>query len=120
MSRAARSVFVFGIYMVVMGTALMVMPNVLLSLFGIGASSDVWIRVVGVLVVILAFYYVQAARNELTEFLGWTVYTRSSLIVFLVLFVALDLAEPILIPFGFVDLLGAIWTRSALRGPRAS
>lgn len=119
MSRGARSVFVFGIYMVAMGAALMVMPNVVLSLFGVGTTSEVWIRIVGVLVVLVAFYYVQAARSELTQFLAWTVYTRGSLIVFFILFVILGLAEPPLILFGVVDLLGAIWTRSALRGPRA-
>ena len=120
MSRGARSVFVFGTYMVVLGTALMVMPNVFLSLFGMGATNEVWIRLLGVLVALLAFYYVQAARSELTEFLGWTVYTRASVIVFFALFVILGLAEPILILFGIVDLLGAIWTRLALRASPAS
>lgn len=115
MSRSARSVFVFGVYMVVPGIALLVIPNVLLSLFGIAATSEVWIRIVGVLVVLLAFYYIQAAREELTDFFRLTVYTRASIVVFFVAFVLLGLAEPILALSGVVDLLGAIWTQLALR-----
>jgi len=118
MSKGAKSLFVFGIYMVVLGITLLVVPNVLLTLFGLPATTEVWIRVVGMLVCLLAVYYIQAARNELTAFFRWTVYTRGSVIVFFIVFVVLGLVKPALILFGGVDLLGAIWTGLALRSSR--
>jgi len=67
------------------------------------------------LVVFLGFYYTQAARKEMTDFFQWTVYVRPTVIVFFTAFVLLGFANPPLILFGAVDLLGAIWTALALR-----
>jgi hypothetical protein len=68
----------------------------------------------------LGFYYTQAARKEMTDFFRWTVYTRSTVIVFFAVFVLLKFAGPPLIMFGVIDLLGAIWTGLALRSPKAT
>ena len=46
MSPAARSVFVFSSYLWVLGGVLLLVPNVLLSLFGIPETNEVWVRVV--------------------------------------------------------------------------
>ncbi len=116
MSKAAKSVFVFGIYMVVIGLGFLVIPNTPLGLFGFPATSEPWIRVVGMLCLVLAFYYIQAARHELRPFFGWTVYARTGVLVCFIVMVALGLAKPMLIAFGVVDLIGAIWTGVALRG----
>ena len=115
MSNSAKSVFVFGIYISVLGIAFMTIPNALLGLFGFPATNEVWIRVAGMILFLLSYYYIQAARKEFTEFFQWTVYPRASVIVFFIVFVLLDYAPPILILFGVVDLLGAIWTHLALR-----
>ncbi len=118
MSNSARSLFVFAVYLVLLGVALLVTPNTLLELFAYPTTDEVWIRVIGMLVIFLAFYYVQAARNEMRDFFQWTVYTRGSVILFFIAFVALDYAEPALLLFGVVDLLGAAWTQVALRSSR--
>ena len=115
MSNSAKSVFVFGIYISVLGIAFMIIPNALLGLFGFPATNEVWIRVAGMILFLLSYYYIQAARKEFTEFFQWTVYPRASVIVFFIVFVLLDYAPPILILFGVVDLLAAIWTHLALR-----
>jgi hypothetical protein len=103
----------------VLSIILLVAPNFLLGLFFLPHTAEVWIRVVGVLVLILSFYYTQAARKEMTDFLRWTVYARSAVIVFFAAFVLLGLAGLPLILFGAVDLLGAIWTGLALRSPKS-
>ena len=120
MTNSARSVLVFAIYLVVLGLVLMIAPNFLLGLFSLPGVTDIWIRVVGMLVLLLGFYYSQAARQEMTEFFQWTVYARSSVILFFTAFVLLGLASPPLILFGAVDLLGAIWTGLALRASTRS
>ncbi len=68
MSNEAKSVFVFAIYLLLLGVTLLVIPNALLSLFAYPTTDEIWIRVAGMLLVMIAFYYIQAARNELTAF----------------------------------------------------
>ena len=115
MSNAAKSILVFGIYLVVIGLTFLVVPDIALNLFGFPTTNEPWIRVVGMLLLILAYYYVQAARNEMKSLFRWTVHARSLVIVVFIAFVVLGLAEPMLIMFGVVDLLGALWTGLALR-----
>jgi len=118
MSKSAFSMFVFGLYVAVLGIMLIVVPNFLLKVISRTSITEVWIRVVGLLLLYLGFYYTQAARKEMTDFFRWTVYLRSTVIVFFAAFVLLGFARPPLIMFGVVDLLGAIWTGLALRSPK--
>ena len=115
MSNAAKSILVFGIYLVVIGLTYLVVPNIALALLGFPTTNEPWIRVVGLLVLILAYVYIQASRNEVKLFFRWTVHTRPFVLVCFIVFVVLGLAKPMLILFGVVDLLGALWTGLALR-----
>jgi len=56
MSNAAKSILVFGIYLVVIGLGFLVVPNTVLALFGFPTTNEPWIRVVGLLVLILGYY----------------------------------------------------------------
>lgn len=118
MSSSARSVQVFGIYLVVLGIVLILFPNLLLAAFFLPLTAEVWIRVVGVLVLFLGIYYLRAARLGATEFFLWTVYVRASSILFFGAFVLRNYAAPPLLLFGVVDLLGAAWTAYALRSSK--
>ena len=115
MSKAAISVLVFGVYAIVLGLGFLLAPNLVLGLFGLPATTEPWIRVMAMLLLVLGYYYIQASRNEMKGFFRFTVHGRASIIVFFIAFVALDLAPPVVILFGALDLLGAIWTAWALR-----
>jgi hypothetical protein len=115
MSRAARSLLVFGIYLIALGLFLLIAPNTLITLFGLPATNDVWIRVAGMLIVFLAYYDIQVARKEMTDFFRWSVVARASVIVFFTGFVLADLVKPILLLFGGIDLAAAVWTQLELR-----
>ena len=117
---ARVSILVFGIYMVVLGLALLVIPNVLLSLFDYPTTTEIWIRILGFIVVVLGYYYIVAARFELTPFFRASVYGRPAVIVCFAGLVLVGMAQPVLILFGAIDLLGAIWTGLALRSSRRS
>jgi len=119
MSRAAKSLIVFGIYLCGLGLILLLVPNLLLQLFGAPTTSEVWIRINGMFVLCLSFYYVQAARNELAIFIRWTVWTRVAVIIYFVAFVLLVSAPKALLLFGLIDLLSALWTWLALRKDEA-
>ena len=112
---SAKTVLIFGLYLIGMGTGFVLMPNVLLGALGLPATDEVWSRVVGMLALLLAFYYIQAARTGLRPFIQWTVYSRVAVFFFFTAFVLAGLAGPVLILLGAVDLSAAIWTGWALR-----
>lgn len=115
MSRPATSIRVVGIYLLLLGAALIAVPNLVLAPFGLPPTSDVWLRVVGVLVAILGHYYVQAARHDLVPFYRASVPARVFAFLSFAAFVLLGLVKPPLLLFGTVDLAGAAWTFFALR-----
>lgn len=115
MNRAATSILVFGVYLAAVGATLVMAPNLLLGLLGFPPTNEVWIRVAGVLVLILAYYFIQSVRRSTIDFWRWTTHVRFSLIVFFAAFVLLGWAKPALLLLGVADFLGAIWTTWALR-----
>ena len=115
MSRAAKSLFVFGVYLCALGVSLLLVPNVLLRVFQAPPTNEVWIRINGMFILCLSFFYVQAARSELTPFIRWTVWARIAVIFFLSAFVLLVSAPKPLLLFGLIDFISAIWTLLALR-----
>jgi hypothetical protein len=115
MSKSAFTVKVFGIYLIILAILLIMVPNMLLSIFGLTETSEVWIRVVGVMAVNMGVYYLVAAKSEAKAFFHASVYTRLLVFIAFSLFAALGLTQPILILFGGIDLSGGIWTFIALR-----
>lgn len=115
MSRAAKSLFVFGVYLCVLGLILLLVPNLILRVFGVPPTNEVWKRINGMFVLCLSLYYVQAARNELTIFIRWTIWTRIAVMFYFAAFVLLVSAPKVLLVFGLIDLLSAIWTWRALK-----
>ena len=115
MNPASRSLHYFGFYLLVTGVTLTVAPNLLLSLFGIPETSEIWIRVLGTVVFTLGLGYVVMAPANNRLFLTFSVYARSFVFVMFAAFVALRLAPWQLSLFGIVDLAGAIWTYTGLK-----
>jgi hypothetical protein len=120
MPAAIRSMTVFAGYMVVLGAALVVAPNPLLTLFGFSTTTEPWIRLLGVLVLCLAGYYLTAARHRLLPFIRATVWGRAFVVACMLGLVAIGLAPPQLLLFAAIDAAGAAWTAIALRRERSA
>jgi hypothetical protein len=112
---ATLSMKVFGIYLFVLSTLLIVAPNVVLLPFGIPPTNDPWIRVLGVVAFGVGFYYWRAALTETLEFYRWTLFARPFVFVSFCVLALLRLAPAQIALFGLVDLGGAIWTFVGLR-----
>lgn len=115
MSRPALTLNWFGCYLMLLGLALMLVPNLLLGLFHIANTSEVWIRIVGVLAFNIGVYYLAAARSESRPLFLASVYTRALVLATFATFALLQLCEPIVVLFGAADFCGALWTLYALR-----
>lgn len=115
MSNSAFTLKVFGIYLLALGVVLAFVPNLLLSVFRMPETSEVWIRVVGVLAFNIGLYYIYAAKCEAKTLFNVTVYTRTLVFVSFTTFALLGLASPVLILFGLIEFFGGIWTYLTLK-----
>lgn len=110
MNPTELSVLVFGIYLVVVATGFLFMPNVVLPLFKMPKTNEQWIRVLAVVIGALAYYYIVSALNDLTPFFWATVYGRFGVFICFVGLVIAKKAKSPLILFGVIDALGGLWT----------
>ena len=117
MSRAAMSIFIFGIYVIFLGITFLFVPEIMFLMLAYPTPPDIVSRIVGMIFLLLAYLYIRAALDEegMTKFFMWTVHTRALVIIFLSVFVALQLVSPLVIMFGAIDLAAALWTFWALR-----
>ncbi len=115
-----RTLRVFAVYLAGLAVALLFAPNVLLSLFGMPETTEVWIRVVGMLVAVLALYYWTAGRTEFLPFARASVLARGAVPLFFLAFVIEGWATWPLLLFGIADAAGAAWTWMALRSDASS
>ncbi len=115
MTQSAKTVYYFGLYLVLMALTLLVQPNFLLETFGLPPTDEVWIRIVGMLTFALSVYYLVVGKSGNPLFLMTTVYVRSSIILFFIAFTLAGWVQPVIILFGVVDLLAAAWTYLALK-----
>lgn len=118
MKKTSTSLLVFGVYLVGMGLGLLIIPNVVLGMLGLPPTDEIWIRVLSVVTLVLAYYYISAARADLKTFAQWTVPARIGVFVAFTAFTLLNFVGPVMIMLGSVDLLGALWTGWALRAEK--
>ena len=114
MTGAAVSILVFGAYLCAGGVLLLAAPNQVCRFLAMAPPEGAWIRITGMLFLILAFYCWRAAWEENLSFIRWSVYTRPTTIVFLLWFVARGWIEPKVLIFGAADVAAAAWTIVAL------
>ena len=102
-------------YVVFSGLQLLFIPNFLLKTFGLEPTSEIWIRVLGMLVLALSFYYYAMYKNGGKEIVRATVQGRLLFCTGLVMFVILGMAKPTLIIFAVIETGLALWTLSEIR-----
>jgi hypothetical protein len=115
MNPAARSLYWFGLYLCVLGPGLVLAPALLLAPFGIAPPQEAWVRVAGVLALLIGCYYLLAARHEFMPLVRASVTARVAVLGVFVLLVLWVSAPPALMLFGAIDAVAAAWTAWLLR-----
>jgi hypothetical protein len=115
MHPAAASIKYFGVYIVVTGLGLMLAPGLVLAPLGVPTPTEVWIRAVGALAVVLGYYYWTCGNANAVEFFRATVRGRILFAALMVLLIVLFAAPLQLVLFAAIDLAGAAWTARGLR-----
>ncbi|HEV8510180.1 MAG TPA: hypothetical protein VGQ48_06970 [Gemmatimonadales bacterium] len=115
MTPAARSIYVFGVYLVATGAFILGAPDTFLALLRLPPATDPWFRVLGVVVMAIGMLDLASARAEQTGFFRATVWVRFFVLIAFTGLILLRLAPPVLIVFGLIDAAGAVWTKLALK-----
>lgn len=115
MKSAALTVKVFGVYVALVGLALLFAPNVLLPILGLPKSTEIWVHVVGALALVISYYYWVLAAANVRAFFVASVQGRMIFCAACLALVAGADGPPVLLVFGLVDVAGAGWTLAALR-----
>ena len=115
----AKSLVLFGIYMIVVGLTLLVAPDPVITFLGFEAVDDVWVRLFGWMVVSGGYIYIQVGRSGNEVFARATLLVRLTVVVVHLVLFLLDLAPAVLLTFGSADFVGALWTAMALRRDNA-
>jgi hypothetical protein len=102
-------------YVIVSGISLLFFPNFLLGIFGFEPTQEIWIKVLGMLVLALSFYYYAMYKNGGKEIIRSTVQGRLFFCAGLVAFVILGLVKPVLLGFAAAETGLALWTLSEIR-----
>jgi len=114
MSAATRSMVVWTFYVLILGAVLLFIPNVLLAIFQIEETDEVWIRIVGLLLLGYGAYYWTAVQAEFTRLYRMSIWVRWGIVVGLVA-LAFTVGPWQLVLFAAVDLAGGLWTYLSLR-----
>lgn len=112
---AARSVWLFGLYLIVTGMLLLLAPAVLLTPLALPVPQDVWVRVAGVLALALRATDVLVAHAGSPLLWRATVWRRLAAAAALLGLVMAGIAPPAVALFAAIDIAAACWTAWALR-----
>ena len=114
MAKSAFMVKAFGYYLLAVGIAFVLVPNMLLDAFSLPVTTEVWIRVLGVVVFEMGVCYVYAAKCEARALFQASVFARALVFLSFVAFAALGLVSPLFILFGASALVSGGWPQAAL------
>ena len=108
----------YGIYAIGAGLGFLFMPNTFLELFGFEATSEHWIRIVAILTLGLAYYYITSALNEDKHFFKISWHGRIWFFTASAMLFVFGVAPWNIILVGSVDLITAIWTALTLKSEK--
>jgi hypothetical protein len=104
------SLVVHTIYVVLTGLQLIFIPNMLLSMFGFDATSEIWIKVLGVVVLSLSFMYYAVSKQENADVVRSTIWARWFVSAGFLLLALSGQVKLNLILFAGIDFATAMWT----------
>jgi hypothetical protein len=110
MSRVNRSIFIFGIYSLIMGVVLLFIPELILPLFGLPVSGEPWLNLLGFVLICSSYYYLRSAIDGNYEFAKYTTHTRFAAPVVVAYLLLAGKADWHFVSFGIIDGLGGLWT----------
>lgn len=115
MSKAALSIFAYGIYALFAGLIFLFIPDTMLAMYGLPPAADHWLTTVAILPLGLAYYYLTAARSENVGFFRMSWKGRMWFFFATAATALMGMAPMVMIAIAATDMITALWTLWALR-----
>jgi hypothetical protein len=109
------SLVVHAVYVLLTGLQLIFVPNMLLKMFGFDPTSEIWIKVMGIVVMSLSVMYYHISKQGNREVVLSSVWARLFVGLGFILLVLTGQATANLILFAGIDTATALWTWAELR-----
>ncbi len=109
-SKKHLSLTVQAIYVILTGLQLIFVPNMLLDMFGFEPTSEIWIKVLGIVILPLSLVYHAVSQQGNRDSVMATVGSRMFVGIGFTLLVVFGQAKPALILFAGIDIATAVWT----------
>ena len=115
MNPACKTIYYFAWYPLVCGLTMMLTPELPLKILGFEVAGLDWIRMLGVVTCIVAYYYWRLSQDNVLTFCRYSAQMRLSIpLVFLCLVTIFDM-NPLYVALTAGDVAGGLWTWYALR-----
>lgn len=115
MKNLKTTIYVQVVYMILMGISFLLLPKVILPVFGFSEPTEIWIRVFGVLIICFSYYYWVLASAEIKIFFRASVLVRYFFCLSLVVLTLSGYAEKPLLLFALLETSLAIWTHVVIK-----
>ncbi len=108
------SLRIWSYYVLAIGAGLPLIPNQIFDILAIENTSEIWIRVVGLVAIALGIVYFEGARRSVLGVVRSSVPSRGAAVgAFVVLWITGGPWQ--LLIFAITDLAGLLWSWNALR-----
>lgn len=104
------SLVVQAVYVLLTGLQLIFVPNMLLAMFGFDATSEIWIKVLGIVVLSLSIVYYTVSKSGNDDVVRATMWSRLFVGIGFILLALTGQAKMALILFAGIDIVTAVWT----------
>jgi hypothetical protein len=104
------SLTVQAVYVFITALQLIFIPNTLLGMFGFEPTSEIWIKVFGVVLLSLAIVYYGIIKHGNADVVRFTVWSRLLVGAGFTIMSITGIAPLTLILFAGIDVATAIWT----------
>ena len=115
MSRAATTLFAFGVYVTLAGIVIIAAPHFVVEVLRLPAAPNGFVRLIGLLSLVIGAYDIVSARNDYRNYIRASIFVRLGFALGTLLLVLIAEMPSTLLLLGAIDVAGAIWTAIALR-----
>lgn len=116
MKKTEISIFTWAVYIILLGLCLILFPTQTVSIFGYeGVDEALWIRMLGILSIVLGMYYFQMVRHKVVKLYPMKLAGHSFGIFCMGSFLIYDLADSRIIGTMLIDTAALMWTAVCLR-----
>jgi hypothetical protein len=115
MTPAGKSLFYFGIYVLLTGLQFIIIPEKLIAILQLPPIANGWASAIGLLAMVIGSYDIYCGYANVQPVLKISIFVRLGFAIGTVLLFVSGQMPITVILLGAIDALGALWTYFALR-----